>query len=234
MKKILLILVLLSLFIAACTTTPEIPSGTGEKTGRVVFSITDKAAEVSSISSVKVTIDNISAHSETEGWIDVSSTQKTYDLIELKAEGKQVLLADAQLKEGSYDQVRLSISKVMITSANGEEEAKLPSGELKIIGTTDVEANTTSSVKFDFIVDESLHLTGNDKYIFAPVVQFETKENVDVDVASDNEVKVDGGNVKTNIKVGMDVSGNVGIGLKIAAGENLEIGADNVVKVKIG
>ncbi len=232
MKKILLILALVSvIFIAACT---SYSNDTGVKTGRAVFTLTDAAADMGTVSSVKITVDKVSAHSEAEGWIDVSSESKTYDLIELKGSGKQVLLADAQLKEGSYDQVRLSISKVMVTDDNVEYEAKLPSSELKIVGTTDVEANTTSSVKFDFIADESLHVTGNGKYIFAPVVQFETKEKTEVDVSDENDVKVNDGNVKTNVKVGMDVNGNVGVGLKIGADENLEIGADNVVKVKIG
>ena len=58
-------------------------------------------------------------HSETDGWIDVTNTKQEYDLLKLKAEDKQALLADAQLKEGNYNQLRLDISKVIVTDSTG-------------------------------------------------------------------------------------------------------------------
>ena len=199
--------------------------------GRVVFAITDAAAKMGSITSIKVTVDSVKVQSAAEGWVTVSSNPKTYDLLMLKAEGKQDLLADIQLKEGKYNQLRLDISKVIVTDSQGEHEAKLPSGDLKINGELVVKASSTSTATFDFIADESLHITGNGKYIMAPVLKLETKEDAQVDVKSDKKVEIKSGRLKTSIKVGMDADGNVGEGLKIPA--DVEISIDYGV-VKIG
>src|SRR3989338_8533426 len=81
--------------IAACS-----PQAQQSTSGRAVFTMTDAAANMGAVTSVKV-------HSEAEGWVTVSSAQKTYDLLQLKAQDKQELLADIQLKEGTYNQLRL-------------------------------------------------------------------------------------------------------------------------------
>ncbi len=227
--SLVLMLIGLILLVTACTpqapgssgTTPSkeqyktMPSAQQAQEGRVVFTIADAAADMGSVTSVMVTVNSVSVHSETDGWVTLSSTPKTFDLLKLKAEAAQELLADVKLKEGSYQQLRLDISKVVVVDSKGEHDAKLPSGELKIVGGFTVSANTTSTAKFDFIADESLHVTGNGEYILAPVVQLETREDAEVDVKADNKVEVKNGHVKTNIKVGMDVDGNVGVGLHI-------------------
>ena len=201
--------------------------------GRVVFTITDAAANMSAVTSVVVTIDSVSVHSAAEGWVAVSSESQTVDLLKLKAEGSQELLADVTLKEGTYQQLRLNISKVVVVDAEGEHEAKLPSGELKIVGDLEVKANSTSTVTFDFIADESLHITGQGEYILAPVVQLETREDAEVEVKADKKVEIKAGKVKTNITVGMDAEGKVGVGLGIPAKAAVSI-AQGKVKVEGG
>ncbi len=227
-SSLVLVLFGVLLLVSACAPQPggeTVPNKeqyktmpSGEQTageGRVVFTITDAAADMGSVTSVMVTIDSIRVHSDTEGWVTVSSTAKTFDLLKLKAEASQELMADVQLKEGSYQQLRLDISKVVVVDADGEHQAKLPSGELKVVGGFDVSANSTAVAKFDFIANESLHVTGNGEYILAPVVQLETREDADVEVKADKKVEVKSGKIKTNVKVGMDVDGNVGVGLRI-------------------
>ena len=146
-------------------------------------------------------------------------------------------MADVKLKEGAYDQVRLVISNVMITDAEGDHAAKLPSNELKIksdrndLNIFDINSDSISAVSFDFKTDESLHVTGNDKYILAPVVEVQTRDNADVKIKSDNKVEVNGGKVKSSLKVGMDVGGNVGMDVKIDKDKNIIIEND---KIKIG
>ncbi len=199
--------------------------------GRAVFTIKDAAADMGAVSSVKMTIDSVQVHSATEGWVTVSSTPQTYDLLKLKAEGSQALLADVNLKTGTYQQVRLMTSKVIVTDMSGDHEAKLPSGELKIVGELTVNESSTSTATFDFIANESLHVTGNGEYIFAPVVKLETREKADVDVSSKANVKINGGTIKTDLKVGMDIDGNIGVGLNISKDTKLSIGGG---KIKIG
>lgn len=201
--------------------------------GRVVFAITDAAAGLGSVSSVLVTVDKIEAHSEADGWTTVSTLDKTFDLIELRNSGELEVMADIKLKAEEYNQVRLIISKVVVVDANGGNEAKLPSNELKINANWVVEENKTATATFDFILDESLHVTGNGQYILAPVVQVETREGADAEIKSDNKVKINGGKIKTNARVGMDSEGKVGVGLRIPANAKVSI-SNGVINVGVG
>ncbi len=224
----------LLVFLAGCVQQPPYTQQQAIQTsgqGRAVFSLTDAAADMGAVSKVEITVDSVQAHSAIEGWVTVSSNPRTYDLLALKASGNTALLADVNLKSSTYEQVRLEISKVLVTDAKGQHEAKLPSGELKIVGVFDVKTNSTSSIKFDFLADESLHLTGNGQYILAPVVHLETKEDAEVDVDAESKVEVKSGKIKTSVKVGMDEDGNVGVGLAI--GKDKEISIENG-KVKVG
>jgi len=236
MKKVIIMIGVLALFLLAvgCAPPKEMEkeeveeAAMEEKEGRVVFTITDAAADMGAVTSVMVTVDSVRVHSAAEGWITVSSEPQTFDLLKLKAEGSQELLADVTLEEGTYQQLRLDISKVVVADAEGEHEAKLPSGELKIVGDLEVKADSTSTATFDFIADESLHVTGNGEYILAPVVQLETKTDAEVEVKADQKVEIKAGKVKASVKVGMDAEGNVGVGLGIPAKAKLSLGQGKV------
>jgi hypothetical protein len=223
---------LISIILAGCAGISYGPTPGGN--GRAVFTITDKAVNMSAVTSINVTVDSVQVHSATKGWITVSSTPKTYNLLQLNATGIQLLLADAQLEPGNYEQVRLEISKVVVSDAQGQHEAKLPSGNLKIVGGFEVKTNSTSVVIFDFDADKSLHVTGNGKYILAPVVHLQTKENAEVEVNERNEVQIRRGDLKTDVKVGMDENGSVAVGFKIPADANLTIDVNGVIKVNKG
>ncbi|MFH1182389.1 MAG: DUF4382 domain-containing protein [Candidatus Woesearchaeota archaeon] len=177
---------------------------------------------MSAVSSILVTIDNISVHRTGGGWIDVSSSPRSFDLLQLNAQGTKALLAETGLEQGIYYEVRLGISKVVVTDVNGTHDAKLPSGVLKIVGRLAVNVNETSTVDFDFIANESLHMTGDGEYILAPVVKLETTHGSEVNVTSEG-VKVKEGVKDTDSKVGMDENGFVGAGIKIRAEAKLTI-----------
>ncbi len=242
-SQIILWVIVIALIIAAIyffAASPKVESSLSENEGRAVFTITDAAANMGSVSSVKVTIDDVKAHSTSQGWVTISSNSKTYDLLQLKAEGKQALLIDTQLKTDTYNQVRLEVSKVIVVDSQGESEAKLPSNELRIQNEFTVNENSTTSLTFDFIADESLHITGNanasgtskNKYILAPVIQIETRENAQVNTSSENDVKISG-NVKSSIKVGTNLNGTVGIGLNIPASADLTLTSDDKISVRL-
>jgi len=64
----LVLISLISVFLLGCEQAVTVESGaqpTAEK-GRVVFAITDAAADMGSVSSVKVTVDSVSVHSAAE------------------------------------------------------------------------------------------------------------------------------------------------------------------------
>jgi hypothetical protein len=209
---------------APSATATEVPSPVvvGNDSGRVLFTIADAAANMSAISSIVVTIDNISVHRSGGSWVDVSTAPKSYDLLQLNAKGTKALLAEMGLEQGIYYEIRLGISNVVVTDSAGSHDAKLPSGVLKIVGRLAVNVNQTSTVSFDFIANESLHATGNGEYILAPIVKLQTAHGSEADVTSEG-VSIKGGVVDTNTEVGMDENGLVGPGIKILPSAKLSI-----------
>ena len=206
-------------------------SGTQTHAGTAVFTITDAAMNMGSVSSVNVTIDKVEINSENKGWIVLSTEELTYDLLKLKAENANELLATANLSAGSYNQVRLRISKVVVVEDRAIKEAKLPSNVLKINAKLDIVENETSVVVFDFIADESLHTTGDGKIIMAPVINVETKTNATVQISAQNRVEIQGGKVNGNVKVGMNENRDVGVGIKLKGNTDLSILGNGKVNI---
>ena len=189
----------------------------------------DAAADMGSVTSVKVTVDRLEAQHAASGWVTVSSSPYTYDLLQLRESGSQALIADTGLEAGAYGQVRMHISKVMIADATGEHEATLPSGDLKIVGGFEIKPNATTAVTFDFLADKSVHVTGSGKYILAPVVRMQRREGAEVDASSRGDVKVFGGRTKEDIEVGMDEKGDVGVGIGIPASASITVNGGAIV-----
>jgi hypothetical protein len=225
MNKLFLVLgVLLAAFLAGC-----ISQQTGS--GRVVFAITDAASDMSGVTSVNVTVNQIKLHSEEKGWITVSSTPKTYDLLVLKSQGSASLLADVQVPNGTYNLVTLEISRVVVTDASGAHDAKLPSNELKLKGEVIVRNGTTTTATFDFIADKSLHKTGNGLYILTPVVKMESREEAEVEIDDNERVQINGGRMHTNKMFGMDVEGNFEEGIRVD--ENARLFVEDNGKIRM-
>ena len=158
--------------------------------GNIVFGITDAAEDMGDISSVVITVNKVEIRSATNGWIAVSTTTKAYDLLALKQSGKVSLLVNTTVASGTYDQVRLNVSSVVVTRNGVAQEAKLPSSELKISGTIEVMADQSLSVVFDFIADKSIHITGDGKIIFAPVIKVTRQNNIDFELRSNDEIVI--------------------------------------------
>lgn len=176
--------------------------------GRVVVGISDASSPLAGVTSIMMTLDKVEVQNSTEAWVTVSNGSKQYDLLQLKQTGAVALLADINLPVGTYNQIRLTISKVDVTVSGATQEAKLPSGTLKIVGRIVVEEGKTASVVLDFKADKSLHITGNGKYILAPVVNLQTKSDASVTKESDDTLKIDGGKIEDDKNVGMDEKGD--------------------------
>lgn len=235
MKKFAPWLVIAGLMLvgAGCTattstsvTTPPPPTQ-----GRAVFTITDAATAITGVTAATITVNKLEVHSAAQGWVTVSSSTKQYDLLALKQTGSAALLADANLAAGTYDQLRLEISKVELTVNGQTQQATLPSGNLKIVGNLTVVAGNTSTAQLDFMVDKSLHLTGSGKYILAPVVRLLTKTDASVKIGSDAKVEINGGNTESDQTVGMDEKGDVRTDFELK--DDLELDAQGTVKVLV-
>ncbi len=237
-KKIIALLLLISLIAAGCVQQPTIQENKTNESkpiilpidqnltqrnvseeynanitqGRIVFGVTDARANLGIVTAVYVNIDSLRAHSNEKGWFTVPITPKTYNLMQLQATGNTEIIADSRMPETTYQQVRLNISKVIVVDDSGEHDAKLPSGELRVDTEILSNPNSTSTVTFDFLLNESLHSTGKGMYIMAPVVRVETWDVNEVRIRSGNKLEAIGGKLRKGVTVGMDEQGNVGPG----------------------
>ncbi|MBS3149644.1 DUF4382 domain-containing protein [Candidatus Woesearchaeota archaeon] len=207
---------------------------TGE--GRVIFGVTDLGVDTSSITSIRITIDKIEVHNSDKGWIKVMNTSQTVDLVTLDKEDIIQLLSDIKLEAGTYQQIRLVLSNILVTDSGGLKNAMLPSSEVKIIGNLNVNPDSISTVTLDFNAADSIHIAGNGKYIFAPVIKLETRKDADVNIVDDVNrklVQINNGKVDTSLEVGMDIDGNTRVGLKIPKDKKLTIKANNKISIGI-
>ncbi len=139
------------------------------KEGTLLVAITDKA--LGNITSVKLKVLSASAYNKEKSfWTTVTDADMVVDLIELNKKSIEKLYGNKSLPEGEYSMMKLKIADVKVTRNNKEEEAFLPSGELKIQLPFKIEADSETKITLDFDADESLHTTGDGKIIFAPVI----------------------------------------------------------------
>ncbi len=199
--------------------------------GKVVVGISDASTAIQGVSSIMLTVDTVEVQSAAQGWVTISSSSKQYDLLQLKQSGAVALLANANLHAGTYDQIRLTISKVLVTASGTVQEAKLPSGTLKIVGRIVVEEGKTATAVLDFKADKSLHATGNGKFILAPVVNLKTKSDASVEERSDDTLKINGGKNEDEVNVGMDEHGDTKDNFELDANAKIEIDAEDVIHV---
>lgn len=192
--------------------------------GRVYFGITDQTADISSVSEIEMEVEKIEVKSQAEGWTTVSSDSKTYALLQLKADGKIELYDSAELEAGAYDQVRVTLGDVVVdNTTEGEVKAFLPSNEITFDVDVVVEKGQDSHVTLDFIADQSLHVSTTGEYVFAPVVEVESRSNTTVEVGSGNAMTVSGGTVDSKVSVGVDLDGTAKSGFKLDTSSGLEV-----------
>lgn len=210
--------------------TPPAQNPTIDTNGRAVFMIKDATSTVQNVTAVVLTVDKVEVHSTSSGWVTVSSAVKQYDLVQLRDTGAAKLLADINLAAGTYDQIRLNISKVMVTASGKTQTAKLPSNTLKIVNQLTITAGQTAVATLDFELAKSLHLTGDGKYILAPVVKLQTTGDAEVRIEADERVEVRGGRVENEKSVGMDEQGDVEADFVLP--EKLKIDSRGVIEIE--
>ncbi|MFC1953226.1 DUF4382 domain-containing protein [Chloroflexota bacterium] len=184
-----IILALLALAAGACaqTTPPGIPEGNGT----ISVYVTDAPAndEVTSIevtlSEVKIhrvpdedeqsTADNQSQDGESN-WITLNTGgEASFDLLEI--EGVEHFLGESEIKAAKYTQVRLLIDKVQVSLGEGDlKDAKLPSGELKLVHPFNVVEGENIALLIDFDADKMVNVTGAGNITVKPVVKLITRK----------------------------------------------------------
>ena len=200
-------------------------------TGKVYVTVSDASANVQGVSDVDMTVNDVELHSASQGWVTVSNSPNTFNLLTLKANGHVQLAGQADVPAGTYDQVRATISGVEVVTNSGNKPAILASNTLTITGPVIVAADASSEANLDVHTSDSLHVATDGEYVFTPVVNFESRDSANVTVNSDNSVTVSGGTVDTNVIVGTDLSGATHVGAELSSTAQIQINAGAPVLV---
>lgn|GEM_PF-1504278 len=120
--------------------------------------------------------------------IDIPAAAQTFDL--LKVKDITQLLATAQVTEGLYTQVRLTVEKAELPVSSGEPiTVTVPSRVLKIVHPFEVVAGETTTLTLDFDAEKSVTVTGNNKVQIKPVIKLLVEKTTGPRPAEFNEVQ---------------------------------------------
>ncbi len=177
MKKKLVIIGIIGILIGSVVMSGCLQAGTG----RLVLKIKDAPGDLN-ITKAEITISEVRVHlsaaagnesgnetNVTAGWYTVVNQTQTYDLIALQ--NVTDLLGSANLSAGWYTQIRLFVEKVVVTIDGVDYDCKLPSKTIKLIKPFRIAANMTTTLTLDFDVQQSVHETGNGKFMFKPTIK---------------------------------------------------------------
>lgn len=200
--------------------------------GRVVVSVTDAAANMSTISAIELKLQRVDLRSTLNGWVTVSSTPKTYSLLELRDKNQLEVFAQTNVRVGTYDQARFFVDEVKVKLKSGETKtAKLPSKEMTVNTMLAVSAGNTSSINFDFLASNSIFTTSDGEYVFAPVVKTSTQSSATLTVNSSGIVNITSGTQDSSTVAGMDIDGSVKADFKINSTQKFSIDKSGELKL---
>jgi hypothetical protein len=161
----------------ACTNSPKGP-------GQLSVSLVDAAP--TTVDQIVVNVTKVTAHSSANGWVTVSATPFTVDLLTLQAPATPLKLGTIALGAGKVTQIRLYVTKDgnwvhrIGDAVDVHTPLFVPSGYesgIKIIGPWDVAACEKTDVTLDFDGAASLqvHATGTgDQWILRPVIRIKS------------------------------------------------------------
>jgi hypothetical protein len=116
-----------------------------------------------------VDIANLEIHKAGGKWTTVATETEPFDLKAI--EGVEEFLASQIVDAGRYTQIRFDVESVTIVVGENEYDAKVPSGKIKLVGTFEVAEGEAAVITIDFNGEKSVLVTGNDQYIFKPVIK---------------------------------------------------------------
>ena len=146
--------------------------------GILMIMIKDKPPELN-ISKALVTITSVSVHRTglgnneeddlSKGWIIIQNESQTFDLIKLQHITD--VLTEVNLDVGIYSKIRLYVDKAIITIDGVDYDLNIPSKKVKINSNFLIFEEEKTTVLLDFDIQQSVHKTGNDKFILQPHIK---------------------------------------------------------------
>ena len=107
-------------------------------------------------------------------WVVVTEEAQTFDL--LRVAEIQKFLGEQKVDPGTYSRVRFRVTGATAVTAGVEHPVKVPSESISLTRPFRVEADKTTVVTLDFDGSRSLHVAGQDKYVFTPQVHVLAQE----------------------------------------------------------
>lgn len=111
-------------------------------------------------------------------WVSVNITDdaRTFDLLDI--EGIEQYLGQIEVEAVKYTQVRLVVDAVQVEFNNSGnfEDARVPSGELKIAHPFSIVKGETTALVIDFDADKMVTVTGSGDIIVKPVVKLTSRQ----------------------------------------------------------
>lgn len=174
----------LALVSAACADSPSSPSLSGGN-----FNLRIRDTPFTDAKAVLVTFSSVRAHRSDSDWTVVpfinAATTRTCDL--KKLETSEDVLGSAGLPTGHYTQVRLVVQSATLffdnastgsacaagiaPPAGASAPLDIPSGEVKLNRGFDITSSSSvMTMLIDFDGDQSIHTTGNGRYMMSPVI----------------------------------------------------------------
>ena len=101
-------------------------------------------------------------------WETFVGTPQSYDLIQIK--GIKELLGSKDLEPGKYTQIRLVVEGSSIFIDGVQKKLIIPSKEVKLVKSFDLNEGESTTLTLDFDVDKSIVSTGT-SFIMRPVIK---------------------------------------------------------------
>jgi len=132
--------------------------------------------------SIVVTMTAFEVHSisggQDSGWVSLSPPSGLVDLLQI--EDIEHLLLSADITEGSYNQIRFTISTASVTTANGIFQAEIPSEKMDLSVKFEVATGDNTEIVLSIAPSASLKVSGseqNPKYRLDPVLHINRMKN---------------------------------------------------------
>jgi len=185
-----IVLMIITLVSGACT--EPIPPTAPEGNGTISVYVTDAPAR-EEVTGVFVTLSEVKVHLVTQeqeesttdnqsqdnggSWTTLDTGgEATFDLLEIQ--GIEQFLGTSNVTAGKYTQVRLVIDRIQVgLGDNDPVDAKLPSGELKLVHPFEVKEGEALELIIDFDAEKMVNVTGAGDIIVKPVVKLTTRKD---------------------------------------------------------
>ena len=168
------VLVMVSLMLPSCSQEETAPNSFEEQ-GQLKIYLIDNPAVFDAVNIVVTRVEaHLSGADSTSGWVVLSDSTATYDLLVLR-NGVSAVLADSVLPAGNYTQLRLIVGDGSTVVVDGmTHPLEIPSGTqtgVKLNHPFSIPAGGIVELTLDFDADRSVIQTGSGDYQLQPVIR---------------------------------------------------------------